>query len=456
MSINTLETIAASQPRISVIGNHNWDHYWEFDPFDATGLNFRLESGGTIDDYASVGADGSIEFKPDTLVAVVHDGTKYFYSPQTLTLGSGGKANTTVTTEPPQGKRIISPTIKMIIHGGGGQFVAEAIDAVSTIPLTYTGPSHPGDIRFGQYLNAKGIDHALLPYLANQQANIVISKVFGRGSFGEKTVVADDRMILRGLGPGSTFSEESIGLAYGTVFINSLKDERLGLRAVEEAKSSQSLGVIAMTPSCSRGLRKKSLAEGFIPIFSDEDLKDYTGNAILRPDKRIDYAQVVDALRKIRTEQGSNRTRVYVTLGKEGSICLDERDMVHRAECYFSTWQVTNTGAGDAFAAGVVLMEHMQRYDPSFKEGIPLFLQLGSAMARSKIAEGRVDAAIVNNTLAENHINYREPLPLAEINEGNAQQLLNPDALRNVKGHTTLEKILGRSARTYTGHRGAA
>ncbi len=164
----------------------------------------------------------------------------------------------------------------------------------------------------------------------------------------------------------------------------------------------------------------------------------------------IDYWACIRALRTIREEQkcfGVKKTRIYLTLGKEGSICLDDRDIIHRVEVYFAQEERNNTGAGDAFAAAVTMLEHLQRYEPGRKPDIPLTLQFGAALARTKLAEPEMNPSIVDNTLDCNHVSDRGPIPLRAITKENAHYELSPSIFRHAKSHTDLNRILGRYSR---------
>ena len=114
-------------------------------------------------------------------------------------------------------------------------------------------------------------------------------------------------------------------------------------------------------------------------------------------------------------------------------------------KCYYAREERNNTGAGDAFASAVVMLEHLQRYESDISDDIDLTLQFGSAMARTKIAKGEIDPAIVTNTLECNHINQIGPLAFDKlIPGGNADELLPPRAMIDAKSHTSLNRILGR------------
>ncbi|MBI2138641.1 hypothetical protein HYU13_03570 [Candidatus Woesearchaeota archaeon] len=400
-------------PKIMVLGNHTWDDIWEFDRTDKT--SFTLEDPSeAIDDYVAVDERGGLSFKPDVVLGIKHEGKWQYYDPVDKALLPGAKSNSVVSDAKPENKRVLKPRILFLSAGGGGYHLAEAINAVSTIPLQYIGPCHANDLLFEHQLNAKGIrDHIFLAYLG-----------------------------------------KTLGIGKGTLVVNSIKDVNLGRRAIDEAVAFGDVGIIAMTPSSKRELLDYAVGKSFIPVFSDEDIEKYTGIRV-NEFGWINYHACVDALHQVRSRQrelGGEKTRIYLTLGKEGSICLDEHDVIHRMECYFAKGERNNTGAGDAFAAAVAMQEHLCRYEPGKDDDagldIDLTLQFGSAMARTKLAEKDVDPAIVNNTLECNHINFRGPLAFDSIiPDENAGSLLSPDALRNVKSHTSLNRILGRYSR---------
>lgn len=436
-----------SFPKIMVVGNHTWDHMWELNEDDRS--TYKLEKKSeSLDDYLTINPDGSLHFKDDVVLSIRHDGKEWYYDPIEKDIGPGQKHNSNVTDFRPDKKRVLRPKIPLVSPGGGGYHLAEAISAVSTIPLQYIGPFHRTDIRFEQQLNAKATrDHILLDYVKNVTVNIVIPKVAKLDDEGKESVLTNNRMIYRGKDPGASFSRKRLRIGKGTLMVNSVKDKNLGMQSIDEAVAQGDLGIIAMTTSSPKDLLSYALQKGFIPIFSDDDIEKYTGVKIKDQDGLTNYWACIRALRTVREEQqkfGVKKTRIYLTLGKEGSICIDEQDTIHRVEVYFAQKERNNTGAGDAFAAAVTMLEHLNRYEPARKSDVPLILQLGAALARTKLAQIDVDPSIVNNTLVCNHINYRAPIALDKITENNAHDELCPRAMYHSKSHTELNRILGR------------
>ena len=436
-----------SLPKIMVVGNHTWDHMWELNGYDPS--TYKLEKKSeTLDDYLTIGPDGGVQFKDDVVLSIRHDGKDRYYDPIEKEIGPGQKHNSNVTDVRPDKKRVLRPKIPIVSPGGGGYHLTEAISAMSAIPLQYIGPCHNSDVRFEQQLNAVATrDHILLDYVKNVTVNIVIPKVARFDSERKEVVLTKNRMIYRGKDPGASFARKRLGIGKGTLMVNSVKDKNLGMQSIDEAVSQGNLGIIAMTTSSPKELLSYALQNGFIPIFSNEDIEKYTGISIKNPKSFIDYWACIQALKKVREEQQNYRikkTRIYLTLGKEGSICLDEHDLIHRIEAYFAQEERNNTGAGDAFAASVTMLEHLQRYEPARKPDVPLTLQQGAALARTKLAESEMNPSIVDNTLLCNHINDRGPMILGDLTMENANTELCPGHIIHAKSHTDLNRILGR------------
>ncbi len=265
-------------PKIMIVGNHTWDHMWELNGDDPSTYTLEKKSE-TLDDYLTIQPDGGLQFRDDVVLSIRHDGMDWYYDPVEKKIGPGEKHNSGVTEYRPEGKRVLRPKIPIVSPGGGGYHLAEAISSVSSIPLQYIGPCHSSDIRFEQQLNAKATrDHMLLNYVRNVTVNIVIPSVGAIDSEGTEAILTKNRMIYRGKDPGASFSKKRLSIRKGTLMVNSVKDKNLGMKSIDEAVARGNLGIIAMTPSSPRELLSYALQNGFIPIFSDEDIEKYPGS----------------------------------------------------------------------------------------------------------------------------------------------------------------------------------
>lgn len=70
----------------------------------------------------------------------------------------------------------------------------------------------------------------------------------------------------------------------------------------------------------------------------------------------------LEALQCVRTMQGDRKGRIFFTMGREGSLCLDEEGVLHHCGVTDVPGPIAGkTGIGDAYAAMVMGYEHVKR-----------------------------------------------------------------------------------------------
>ncbi|MBI2140133.1 hypothetical protein HYU14_04360 [Candidatus Woesearchaeota archaeon] len=451
---------------VTLVGNHAWDYYWEL---NLQGQNFEVLEVGSdgsfhlspklkaeeLEKIISIDNSGNVIFSENLFFYLDHHGHHTYLHPA-KNAGGGDKVESTTGDETLLGKLVQEGKKPIIIRpsftarpGGGANNLAESLrGAFPEQPILYIGSAHkgtqekPSDPEYAKHLKILNIEPILIPSIQNPQANIVITRVIDR--YGN--AVTSNRIIIKGHPARGSFLdyqnkesiEERLPGKKGVVVIDSLKDYPLG-RYLVNAYGKRETGIAAMTSSTPPALKALAIREGFIQVFSDDDLeahmKGYFGmefkiRSRAQAGDKIMNENVLKALRLVREDQPEGRAaRIYLTLGSQGSLCFDTDGMIYRAGVYRPEKIKDVNGAGDAYAAGVTAGEHHRSGDnPS------LVIQLSAAIASSRIQKGSVDAKTVDDFLKKGDILFAEPKHIDDYTK-------NPELLDIQYAKTTGKKI---------------
>ncbi len=136
--------------------------------------------------------------------------------------------------------------------------------------------------------------------------------------------------------------------------------------------------------------------------------------------QRVHLDSLLEGFQAIRNIQKNRKSRIYVTLGVYGSLCLDEYDIVHYspATVVEGIPSKGKTAIGSTYSAMVVAGEYISRFHK--KVEIPYIMSAAAAAADALFYSGfeSVSPATIDEYLAKSITNYKD-----DAEKGNYHEL---------------------------------
>jgi hypothetical protein len=259
-----------------------------------------------------------------------------------------------------------------------------------------------------------------------------------------------ERMVLKSPFPPTLLKEKH--RAHGkTVMVNTVYNNSLAVGGLTEAVSDGKLGVLALTDSLCRTEKFSDEEKAYfdemygretfnginsmysfviklvlgssspITIMNEAELEHLTGVKVNdRNDgaSHVYFDRVLQGLKRVREYQLSHKPRIYFTMGANGSLCLDENDVLHYHGITDSGLKRGKNAIGDTYAAAILGAEHIGRF---YRRNLSpsVIMDIAAAAADAAVAEGvdRIDVPAVDRALTKSHAAYIELGPLAGIDE---------------------------------------
>lgn len=351
------------------------------------------------DDPGVIVDPNHIFFRDRTLLGIYHKGKALgaFYIKAGTSLNSRQDKVTAERLITGEKTRESFPILKAkeLVSGGGGINVSGMIISLNVShEIEYIGLHPKGSpmpkIPKGVKSRVIKVESKECPYLLN----VVIPKVVDQNG---KTIVSD-RMIIRH--PRATDMDFSgkLDIKPGVVLLDSIAYPGLiesVLNGILEnnAQGKRTIGVTALTGKMEGDIAERLLRFGFIPVMNEIELCNHANKLFdyyaLKPfdETGIDYSSIllgIEAMQGLREKPV--QTPIYVTLGDQGSMCVDVSGNIYLAGIMKPDTPTVNTnGAGDAYAAGLVEAIFRDNFSEKRELGIEGIMRFATAMARAKL-----------------------------------------------------------------------
>jgi hypothetical protein len=126
-------------------------------------------------------------------------------------------------------------------------------------------------------------------------------------------------------------------------------------------------------------------------IMNESEIQHLTGAQVVQVvDNRARryLGGVFDGLRKLRGLQGNKKGKILLTMGREGSLCLDEHDVLHHCGITDVLGPIAGkTAIGDVYAGTVIGNEHVKRIIRG--EVVDVAIQMTAAAAAADVGVAR-------------------------------------------------------------------
>lgn len=130
---------------------------------------------------------------------------------------------------------------------------------------------------------------------------------------------------------------------------------------------------------------------------------------------------LLDGFQTIRNIQKTRKSRIYVTLGTYGSLCLDEYDTVHYSPVTVVEGLPSKgkNAIGDTYAAMILAGEYIARFRRKEKVEIPYIISSASAAADALFYSGfeSVSPAAIDEYLVKTVTNYKDDMEKGNYHE---------------------------------------
>ncbi len=410
----------------------------------------RMDDPMTMGEAESVfklGADYEMIFQEGSYIVTMTNGSLFKFGPLGMggkVYNKGGKYTVNVVEynrNDEQGVAFLGyPIVKL---GGGGPNALQIMSQVFTdlkpeFIGTYSRKIDPTILRVLKKRTKNGRLDCIGIY-ENPPINIVFEGI------GPK----EERNIFKSPFPPIPLLERHP--AHGkTVMVNTVYNNMLAINGLMDAGRDDKLGVLALTTSLCRKenfteeeksyFNEQYGAETFeginniynfltnlllgnsepILIMNEDELEHMSGvNIVEKVDEKsfIYFDRVLQGLKRMREYQRGHKPRIYFTMGSNGSLCLDENDVLHYHGVTDDVYgrKKGKNAIGDAYASAVLCAEHKSRRR---EKNLPAsrVMDIAAALADAAVAEGveYTDAAAVDRALTESYKNYIE---LGEIQE---------------------------------------
>lgn len=273
----------------------------------------------------------------------------------------------------------------------------------------------------------------------------------------------EDRTIVRSPFPALPFDRlrdinwpESEG---ATTVVNTIYTVTLAVEALVTAATKSKLAVIACTEAlCSKRPFSDDECEFFqykypevnfsdissvhdlmlkyilpnsaaILVLNESELKHLTGAQVIDERGRRYLGGVLDGLKRLRTLQGNQKGKVFLTMGKEGSLCcLDEDSVLHHCGITDVPGPIAGkTAIGDVYAGMVMGYEHVKRVIRGQVPNVAYQIIAAAAAADVGVAKGfrAVNVLGVDSGIIESWKKYIKLGPIDAVAR-KAEQLYGP------------------------------
>jgi hypothetical protein len=238
---------------------------------------------------------------------------------------------------------------------------------------------------------------------------------------GPAVLIMNESELEHILNPKNEISEKLANLPKGVQFLGDLKEKihyDISKKALifKGGMSKEEKGELL-------GLSKDISYRGAIKaLFQRASLHPVTGQKRVQIVERgfIHLDSLLKGLRAIRQLQREGRSKIYVTLGMDGSLCLDEKDNVHYSPVTIVEG-LPNKGKnaiGDTYAAVVLAAEYINRFHKEVTT--PYIISTAAAAADALFYSGfdNVSPATIDEFVSKTVSNYRD-----EAEKGNYHDL---------------------------------
>jgi len=305
----------------------------------------------------------------------------------------------------------------------------------------------------------------------------------------------EDRTIIRSPFPALSFDRlrdikwpEPEG---STIIINTIYTATLAVEALITATTRSNLAIIACTDAlCSKQrfsdmeiefFRYRYPTVDFSDIFSVHDLilkyvLPNSGAIIIANEKELEHltgTQIIDrrglrylggvlsGLDQLQQILGNHRGKIIFTMGKEGSLCLDENRVLHHCGITESPGQIAGkTGIGDLYAGTIMGYEHIKRSIRGEVTNVAFQMTAAAAAADIGVTKGfrAVNVLGIDSGILESWKKYTWLGPLHDVAR-RAEKLYGPisdakleeiewikisESGKGLSGPTLLEDDIGR------------
>lgn len=385
---------------------------------------------GPVKEILRIGEDGELIFTPGSYLETEEAYIPWFFGP----LGTyranvkGGKYWADEVTR--FGGRIIEIIQKDLVRqlgvptkdlGGGGPNNAKLLHQVFVnFPIKFIGTyrkksreEHEADI-WEYALGAMVSKLGLVPLHEHPPINICFEGVGPR---------MEDRIIIRSPFPALPFDRLQ-GIKWpkpegSTIVVNTIYTVTLAVEALITATTTSKLAIIACTEAlCStrpfsdderRFFQDKYPMVNFsdivsvhdlmlkyvlpnsaaILVLNESELQYLTGAPVIDNRGRRYLVGVITGLEQLRKLQGNKKGKIFFTMGREGSLCLDENSVLHHCAITDVPGSITGkTAIGDVYAGAIMGYEHVKRVIRGEEPEVKYQIAAAAAAADVGVAKG--------------------------------------------------------------------
>jgi len=168
-----------------------------------------------------------------------------------------------------------------------------------------------------------------------------------------------------------------------------------------------------------------------ILILNESELQHLTGAQIIQVinDHTRRYLNgVFDGLRKLRDLQRNKKSKIIFTMGREGSLCLDENDVLHHCGITDVPGPIAGkTAIGDVYAGTIIGCEHVKCVIQGEVSDIALQMTAAAAAADVAVAKGFRAATVlgIDGSISDSWKKYTK-LGLLDLVAKRAEQVYGP------------------------------